>query len=170
MIFNKVLASEDCYNKDSHFCRHAVRAIVLKDNKLLMIYTCKGDYKFPGGGIEQGESHYEALRREVIEETGYHIEKVSELVGVVIEKKPDDFDSTKIFEMRSYYYLCYIGRRQIEQTLDDYEAEQDFKPIWISLNEALEKNYELIKNYKNALNSWAIRETFVMQELKNNLN
>jgi len=139
LIFNKVLSSGNCSNRYSCFCRLAVRAVVFKDDKLLLIKTKKGDYKFPGGGTEQDESHCEALMREVLEETGYHVDRVNELVGIIIEKKPDKFDSTKIFEMKSYYYICNIGRRQVEQTLDEYEAEQDFKPIWISLNEALEK-------------------------------
>jgi len=168
LIFNKVLTSGDCSNRDSYFRRQVVRAVVFKDDKLLLINTNKGDYKFPGGGIEQNESHSETLTREVIEETGYHVDNVNEPVGIVIERKPDKFDSTKIFEMTSYYYLCDIGRRQVEQTLDEYEAEQGFKPVWISLNEALAKNKELIEQKKNGLNPWVIRETIVMQELKSN--
>ncbi len=169
MIFYKIITSGDCSNRDSYFYRQAVRAIIFKDDKLLLINTKKGDYKFPGGGIEQDESHSEALTREVIEETGYLVDRVNELVGIVIEKKPDEFDSTKIFEMKSYYYLCDIGRKQVEQTLDEYEAEQEFKPMWIALNEALSKNYELIEHESNGSNSWIKREAFVMQVLKSNL-
>ena len=36
--------------------RSAVRGIVHYQNKLLMVCTKEGDYKFPGGGIEDGES------------------------------------------------------------------------------------------------------------------
>lgn len=167
LLFNKVLASEDCAHKDSYFCRQAVRAVVIRNDKLLLVHTNKGDYKFPGGGIEQGESYSEALKREVLEETGYHVDKVKELIGITIEKRHDKFDPRKIFEMKSHYYLCHIESSQVGQTLDDYEAEQEFEPVWITLDEALIKNQELLNYSKNSMNSWVVRETFVMEELCN---
>jgi hypothetical protein len=37
--------------------REAVRGVIIKNNKLLMIYSSKdGEYKFPGGGIDIGEA------------------------------------------------------------------------------------------------------------------
>ena len=38
--------------------RYAARAIVIQDNKILMVHTNKGDYKFPGGGIKKAESQF----------------------------------------------------------------------------------------------------------------
>ena len=49
-------------------------AIIIKDNKLLMVKTRKhGEeyYLLLGGGIEYGETIEEALKREVLEETGF---------------------------------------------------------------------------------------------------
>lgn len=134
----------------------------------MLVHTNKGDYKFPGGGIEQGESHGEALKREVLEETGYHVDRVNNLIGITIEKRHDKFDPRKIFEMKSHYYLCHIESSQVGQTLDDYEAEQEFEPVWITLDEALIKNHELLKQYNNCMNSWVVRDAFVMEELQNN--
>lgn len=48
-------------------------AIIIKDNKILLIKRVKPDrtyWVFPGGGIEQGETVEEGLEREVYEETG----------------------------------------------------------------------------------------------------
>ena len=44
--------------------RTAVRAIIFNENKLLMVKSNLGDYKLPGGGVEKGESHEEAIKRE----------------------------------------------------------------------------------------------------------
>ena len=55
----------------STFSRTAVRAIIYKDGKLVMVKSEKfGEYKFPGGGKDDGESDLETLVRETKEETG----------------------------------------------------------------------------------------------------
>ncbi|MDO4303672.1 MAG: NUDIX domain-containing protein [Bacillota bacterium] len=41
------------------------------EQKIAMVHSLKYDYyKFPGGGISCGESHLDALLREVAKETG----------------------------------------------------------------------------------------------------
>ena len=51
--------------------RTAVRGVIHYQNKILMVQTNRGDYKFPGGGMEEGETEKETLLREITEETGY---------------------------------------------------------------------------------------------------
>ena len=65
----------------SVYKRTAVRGIIQKDKKYLLIYSKYGDHKFPGGGLKQGESLEETLLREVQEETGYIVKKESILEG-----------------------------------------------------------------------------------------
>lgn len=56
------------------FRRPSVRAIIIREDKVLMIHSKKYDYyKFPGGGPDKGESHIQALIREVKEESGYQV-------------------------------------------------------------------------------------------------
>lgn len=44
------------------------------DGKVLLVHSKKYGYlKFPGGGIESGEDHVQALCREVREETGLEV-------------------------------------------------------------------------------------------------
>ena len=51
--------------------RPSVRGIILRDGKIAMMHSKKYDYyKFPGGGIEPGETLEETLIREVREESG----------------------------------------------------------------------------------------------------
>jgi 8-oxo-dGTP pyrophosphatase MutT (NUDIX family) len=51
--------------------RVAVKAAIIKDRKILLVHE-KGDewWSLPGGGIDQGESTDQALRRELSEELG----------------------------------------------------------------------------------------------------
>lgn len=51
--------------------RTGVRAVIWDNNKLLMMKSNRGNYKFPGGGMEDGEDEQTALKRELLEETGY---------------------------------------------------------------------------------------------------
>ncbi len=46
--------------------RNAARAIILRRDQVLMVHSLvNGDYKFPGGGVEDGEEHATTLQREL---------------------------------------------------------------------------------------------------------
>ena len=52
----------------SQFTRETARAIILKGEKILLLYTARyDDYSLPGGGIDTGESVEEVLIRELQE-------------------------------------------------------------------------------------------------------
>ena len=56
--------------------RRAVRAVlVTPDQSILLVrfeFPDKTVWALPGGGLDPGETHLEALRRELIEEVGLH--------------------------------------------------------------------------------------------------
>ena len=66
--------------------RTAVRAVIQRGCDLLLIFSAAmGDYKFPGGGVDAGETHEQALRREVREECGAELTHIGEEIGAVVE-------------------------------------------------------------------------------------
>jgi 8-oxo-dGTP pyrophosphatase MutT (NUDIX family) len=167
MVFEYVLGIKDInkhrFNVNS---RTAVRAVIVKDEKILMVHCNKGDYKFPGGGMHREESHEEALIREVEEETGYIISKVEDKIGVVLERNFDKFRKNCIFEMASYYYLCEVSDKTTFQRLDDYEERLGFRPVWIDVYDVISQNEKLLKIEKENANPWVYRETLVLNALK----
>ena len=144
--------------------REACRGIIIDKDRILMVKTSKGDYKFPGGGIEDGESYGEALFREESEETGYIIGNNTSLAGTVVEKRQDYEVEDSIFEMISYYHFCDVCSNESMQKLDDYELKQDFKPIWVKIEHAYRENLEILNNSLDK-NDWVERETLVLKVL-----
>ena len=54
--------------------KHTSRAIIIRNKKLLLVTGYNAGYYWtPGGGVEEGESPEQALRREVQEELGAKI-------------------------------------------------------------------------------------------------
>lgn len=167
MIFNNILGIQELDEKSTKVrYREAVRAVIIKDGKLLMVHSNKGDYKFPGGGINSGENHEEALKREIREETGYIVSDVQSKLGIIVSRNLDEYEKDSVFEMRSNYYLCGAPKEQSHQQLDEYEAAQEFCPVWISIEEAIRLNEELLKDESKDKNFWVQRETMVLKTLK----
>lgn len=150
--------------------REAVRAIILEGSQLLMIHaTCDGDYKFPGGGIKKGETHYSALSREVNEESGGHIRKLTGEYGLVVEYDRPIEKHYNVFKMTSYYYRVDVESSFGIQHLENYEYELGFTPEWISVNEAIAVNQTLLRDHPSHVQRWVRRETTVLDIIKNEL-
>lgn len=166
MIFDLMLGDripEKCSMNE----RQAVRAVIFYGDKLLMVKTNRGDYKFPGGGRETDESYEDALVREVLEETGYRVKRTSSLLGTVFQQYPDKFEAGKYFRMTSFYYLGELSNLENEgQQLDDYEAKQNFTTEFITLDDAVDSNLELLASDTASINDWVERETKVLLELR----
>ncbi len=147
--------------------RNAVRGIIKKGDKFLLVLSKrKGDYKFPGGGIDKNESFTEALTREIKEECGAKVIEIFEKAFEITEyNKPDETDY-ELFSMTSEYYFCSIENILVEQNLDLYERELDFTPVWISVEDALFENMKLLNSEMGNSISWLKREIEALKILK----
>lgn len=135
--------------------RTAARGIIRRDGKYLMVRGKSGDYKFPGGGTEQGETLTDTLKREIAEETGYSINPESvRFCGITTEKRT--VGTEDILVMTSYYYVCETDGNAGERKPDEYEA------VWTELSEALHGNRHMADTEHCP---WIIREMKVMEYL-----
>ena len=147
--------------------RTAVRAVIQRGRDLLMILsTAVGDYKFPGGGVNEGEAREQALRREVREECGAELSRIGEEIGLVVEynhAKESEFDT---FKMTSHYYRCEVTDGFGAQKLDIYERDLGFTPVWVEIEEAIRVNKSLLASVNSP--EWLKREIFVLEYLQKN--
>lgn len=119
-----------------------------------------GDYKFPGGGAEPGETREGALAREMREETGCRLLGEPRLWALAHERRKGM--TADILEMDSYYFFCQVGQEQEALRLDGYEAAEHFTPVWVELAQALRANQALADQAR----PWLRREVAVMERLK----
>ena len=165
---------QDAYKESSSIiARKAVRAILFRGQSVLMVSSRQGDYKFPGGGVEPGESEREALKREVREETGYTDLVIGPCVGTGFEQNDDIFGTGDCFQMQSYYYVCRLGSEaREEQKLDDYECDLEMQAVFLTPAEALAQNRAVLERERRHITTgmltsipWLEREIRVLERL-----
>lgn len=100
--------------KENKFFRKA-RAIVLKDNKVLVIKIDFADgrpshYLLPGGGVDEGETIKQTVVRETLEEYGAIVEPEhflgKQYYNVPITRNGEKFISKRV----EFYYVCKFLR------------------------------------------------------------
>lgn len=124
----------------SAFIRPSVRGIIIREGTIGMVHSLKYDYyKFPGGGIEAGETQIEALIREVKEETGLTV-----IPGTVREygrvHRVQAGKKEAVFIQDNDYYLCETVPAVGPQRLDDYEADERFTLEFVDSARAIAAN------------------------------
>ena len=124
--------------------RTAVRGVIHYQNKILMVQTNRGDYKFPGGGMEEGETEKETLFREITEETGYTDIHIGVKIGETFEQNIDTEDPESYFQMKSCYYECWLmSDKRAPGVQDDYEEKLGFHGTFVTVEKAYQSNLSL---------------------------
>lgn len=158
---------EDGINIKPNKKRQTVRAIILKDKKVLMLYSkLFNDYTFPGGGIKEFEDHASTLSRELLEEVGAKEIKAVKPFGFTTEIKYGINSYDNIYEQTSYYYLVeaqnftkpsYVGR----------EKHQGLKPVFINYKKAIKHNEKIykkrLKNDEKGFKTVILRDNLVLK-------
>ena len=124
------------------FTRDSARSIIIRNGKIAMIHSLKYDYyKFPGGGIEPGESNVDALIRETAEEAGLTVipDSIREY-GYVHRIQKSTVEVDEFFIQDNYYYLCDVEEGIKPQKLDDYESDEHFTLEYVMPESAIRSN------------------------------
>ena len=124
-----------------YFDREGAYLIAYNDNKIAVALTPKG-YFFLGGGLQNGESHFDCIKRECLEEVGY---------SVLIEGKLCSAETytthPKIghFHPIQTYYLGKLLKKEASA------IEKDHTLCWIEYEKLKGKMFSEMQN-------WALEE------------
>ena len=115
--------------------RIVVRAIIKNDDSLLVIKRIKNGktyFVFPGGGVDDGESHPIALKRECKEELGLDVSVLEFMYDFDFIKKDNE-------PQKEYFYQCDIlGGKLGSGDGEEYSPDRNsgiYEPMWIKLEE-----------------------------------
>jgi 8-oxo-dGTP diphosphatase len=116
--------------------RNAVRALIIRDGRVLLIrkeYE-DGSQKFalPGGGQDTGETLATALIRECKEEIGADISNIS-LLHVVDWFKPRDSIPPSTRQHVEFLFACDVNDSYIPQN-GDHPDKHQLEVIWVKMD------------------------------------
>lgn len=141
--------------------RVGVRAIIRKNGLFAMQKSSAGEYKIPGGGVDDGETLEEALIREVQEETGLVVKPQSiKEIGEILEIRQDIFESDKKFVSHSLHFSCEVEDNIVETAMTESEKQKGFHLAWADIDTVIAANEALMKE------NWQFRDVKFLKWLK----
>lgn len=112
-------------------CVMSVRAIVFREEMVLVLRNRDALHIVPGGRREIGETLDDTLRREVLEETGWTL-RAPTMLGFMhfhhLSPKPSDY----VHPHPDFTQVVYMAQAEVylpdARVADDYEIESTFHP------------------------------------------
>lgn len=151
------------------FTRETGRAIVTKEEEILLLYTQRyDDYSLPGGGINEGETIKQGLKRELYEETGAKNIKVLGEFGLYEEYRPWYKDDFSVIHIKSYCYFCSIDMQLGQAQLEHYEQQNGMVAKWINIHNAIAHNERTLA-HSDKQGFSILRETYLLKEIAKKL-
>ena len=114
--------------------RPGAYALVFNAKDEILVVEEGGYWWLPGGGVEAGESYEQGLKREMLEETGYAVEILSE-IGRASEFTQDPVNKQFRDKHCAFYAVRLVGESKGPQLKENH-------PHWLNVADALTKFYD----------------------------
>jgi len=114
--------------------RPGAYALVFNAAGEILLVEEGGYFWLPGGGVEAGETYEQGLAREMLEETGYAVEILSE-IGRANEFTQDPINKQFRDKHCAFYAVRLIGESKGPQLAENH-------PQWMRVDDALAKLYD----------------------------
>ncbi|MEU0539737.1 NUDIX domain-containing protein [Nocardia sp. NPDC005978] len=118
--------------------RTSAYIVAIRDDTVLLVrdgYAGQGLWDLPGGGLEEGEDHLDALDRELLEETGLRLEGEPVYLTEFIEYFFDLGTRSGWESTRRYYAGGVTGSTMVGGNGTDVTA-CEFRPLPLNTSEA----------------------------------
>lgn len=114
-------------NEENTNWGQSVAGIVLKENKVLLVRHTYGNGKgmliIPGGYVKWNETPQDAVKREILEETGIIVQPL-DMVGVRFNLKD--------------WYVVFIAKYVSGESKSD--GDENSEVVWIDINDAVTRD------------------------------
>ncbi len=136
-----------------------VRALIIKNRKILVCWTHGRDYYFlPGGHVEFGETMQVALRRELAEELGVDVAK-AKFIGAV--------ENLFVQNQTQKHEVSFVFHVDINES-NVVSKEEHISFLWMGMDEFINNNIAP-QAMKDAIIKWtAEKNAFFIEEKSSN--
>ena len=110
--------------------RPSAYAVIMNNDGKLLAVKVKNRYHLPGGGIDANENAETAVRREIVEETGYHVDQLTYL------GRANQFLVTQDLGPLNKLGQYYVG--VCTDVQKEGSGEEDHEVCWIDPQEFLD--------------------------------
>ena len=126
--------------KEKFQFRTSAYGIIKNDGKILLVNTrSSGKWFFPGGEVEIGESLEDAIKREVMEETGIEIKIEKFLTFKESYFYYDPLDQA--FQNYGFFYICKPKTFDLTEE-NQVEFDEAEKPEWVELTKLTKDDFQ----------------------------
>ena len=124
------------FTEDNKWFRYRAAAIIVEDGYVLFAGNDKDDYFYSiGGGVHMGETSEDAVKREVLEETGvaYEVDHLAVIHENFFYEKRTSLAEMDCHEIAMYYVMKPRGTRELKS--DSYTMGVREHMHWIPIDQ-----------------------------------
>lgn len=128
---------EDCFiTKDKKWFRYRAAAIIIEEGCVLFAGNEKSNYYYSiGGGVHMGETAYDAVLREVLEETGimYRVERLAVVHENLFNESSGTLKGLDCHEICFYFLMKPRGTKELNSNSYSQGVKEEMK--WIPIED-----------------------------------